>query len=447
MPGESLSLSALLDRVGKALEESFPRPYWIMAEILELRVNTRGHCYMELIEKHPDDESIMARARATIWASRYSMLRPFFESTTGMPLKSGIKILCRGSVRFHAQYGFSIQVTDIDPAFTLGDLARKKQEVIERLRGEGVMEMNRELPLPAVPQRVAVISSETAAGYGDFMETMEGNSHGFRFATRLFPAIMQGDEAPASIMGALDAVFREAGTFDCVALIRGGGSKADLECFNNYDLAYYITQFPLPVLTGIGHERDESVTDLVAALGLKTPTAVAEYLVDRLLAFDFRLTSYGETLSMLVNRTIQDRRLLLERQAGALSHLSRGFLQQKLASLEKRTIDLSHRTRAFLVKEREMLGRSALLLRKGTNTMISRKKDHLALLKARNDLVNPENILKRGYSITLSGGRIIRDTRNVMPGDMMETRLHEGSILSKVEKTTSPHGKGKDKLR
>jgi exodeoxyribonuclease VII large subunit len=232
-----------------------------------------------------------------------------------------------------------------------------------------------------------------------------------------------------------------------VALIRGGGSKADLECFNNYDLAYYITQFPLPVLTGIGHERDESVTDLVAAVGLKTPTAVAEYLVDRLLAFDFRLTSYGETLSMLVNRAIQDRRLLLERQAGALSHLSRGFLQQKLASLEKRTIDLSHHTRAFLVKEREMLGRSALLLRKGTNTMISRKRDHLALLEARNNLVNPENILKRGYSITLSGGRIIRDTRNVMPGDMMETRLHEGSILSKVEKTTSPHGKGKDKLR
>ena len=442
-----MSLSALLGKVGKTLEESFPRPYWIMAEILELRVNPRGHCYMELIEKHPDDESIMARARATIWASRYSMLRPFFESATGMPLKSGIKILCKGSVRFHAQYGFSIQVTDIDPAYTVGDLARKKQEVIERLRGEGVMEMNRELPFPAVPQRVAVISSETAAGYGDFMETMQGNSHGFRFATRLFPAIMQGDEAPASIMGALDAVFGEAGAFDCVALVRGGGSKADLECFNNYDLAYYITQFPLPVLTGIGHERDESVTDLVAARGLKTPTAVAEYLVDRLVAFDFRLTSYGEALSTLVNRTIQDRRLLLERQASALSYLSGGFLQQKLAFLEKRTVDLSHHTRAFLVKEREMLGRSGLFLRKGTNTMISRKKDHLALLEARNGLVNPENILRRGYSITLSGGRIIRDTRDIMPGDMMETRLHEGSILSKVEKTTSPHGKGKDKLR
>ena len=418
----SLSLSELLERVGKTLKKEFPGSHWIMAEILELHVNQRGHCYLELIEKSTDSDAIRARARATIWASRFNMLRPYFETTTGVPLKSGIKLLCKGSVEFHAQYGFSINISDIDPAYTLGDLARKKQEVIGKLREEGIMDMNREIPFPAVPQRVAVLSSDSAAGYGDFMDSIRNNRQGYYLHTRLFRATMQGDEAPASLMQALDEVFSTMDEYDCVVIIRGGGSRADLECYNNYDLAYYITQFPLPVITGIGHERDESVVDMVAARGLKTPTAVAEFLVDQLLAFEFRLSAYLEKLSGSVNHTVQHQRVLLERLAGNLSHLSRGFLQ----------------------RQQERLQQSTQTMRRGIGGLITRHSDHLSLLETRNQLVNPDNVLKRGYSMTLHRGKTITGIEGIGPEDILETRLHRGTVMSKVEKTTSNHGKRKD---
>ncbi|MEZ5071922.1 MAG: exodeoxyribonuclease VII large subunit [Bacteroidales bacterium] len=271
MSESPLRLSQLLDRVRQVLDQGMEGPRWIVAEILELNVNRSGHCYMELVEKEEGSDVLLARTRATIWASRFGMLRPFFESATGSPLRSGIKILCKASVSFHSQYGFSLSVTDLDPSYTLGDLARKKQEVIRKLREEGVYDMNRDLPFPRVPQRIAVISSDTAAGYGDFMDSLVTNGPGFAFASTLFPAQMQGDGAVESIRQAFDRIFESVRNFDLVVLLRGGGSKADLECFNAYELAYYITQFPLPVCTGIGHERDESVADLVAARALKPP--------------------------------------------------------------------------------------------------------------------------------------------------------------------------------
>jgi exodeoxyribonuclease VII large subunit len=422
MPEGTLSLSDLLGRVAKTLKKEFPGSYWIVAEVLELQVNQRGHCYLELIEKSPGNDSIVARARATIWASKFQMLKPYFEATTGMPFKSGIKLLCKGSLEFHVQYGFSINISDIDPSYTLGDLARKKQEVIRRLREEGIMDMNRGLPFPEVPQRIAVISSETAAGYGDFMETMMGNSHGFHFRIRLYNAVMQGEEAPASIIAALDEIFRSVEDHDCVVIIRGGGSRADLECFNDYDLAFYITQFPLPVLTGIGHERDESVADLVAAHSLKTPTAAAEFLVDRLLAFEFRLSALMESLSSLVRSTVQYQQVLLERLVSELSIHSRGFLQRRSDQL-----DQSSRT-----------------MHRSIGNLLARKRDHLSLLETRRTLVNPENILKRGYSMTLHKGKAISGVEGVDPEDMLETRLFRGTITSKVEKTTPANGKRKN---
>ena len=322
MPGEKRSLSELLGQVKGALEKELPDHYWVIAEIMELRENR--HCYLELIEKSEENDSLLAKVRATIWASRYDMLRPFFEASTGSPLKSGIKILCKASVEFHPLYGLSLNITDIDPSYTLGDLARKKQEVIQRLRKEGVFDMNRELLFPLVPQRIAVISSETAAGYGDFSESILHNSHGFHFHTTLFPAVMQGDEAPASISSAMEKIYESESDFDCVVIIRGGGSKADLESFNHYDLAYFITQFPLPVITGIGHERDESVADMVAHHGLKTPTAVAEFLVDQLLAFEFRLSALADRLLTSVRNRVQGDLSRLERYQGDIMHLSRG---------------------------------------------------------------------------------------------------------------------------
>lgn len=418
----SMQLSQLLEQVELSLKKDFSSPTWIRAEILELQVNRRGHCYIELIEKSQEDESILARARATIWASKFNMLKPYFETMAGMPLKSGIKILCRVNIGFHKVYGFSINITDIDPAYTLGDLARKKQEVIKQLREEGVMDMNRELPFPTVPQNIAVISSETAAGYGDFMDSIRTGKQHFRLHTFLFQASMQGENAPGSIISALDAIHASEQDFDCVVIIRGGGSRADLECFNHYDLAYYITQFPLPVITGIGHERDESVADLVAARALKTPTAVAEFLVERLLAFDFKLSSFRDMLTTLVGRNVKLQQMKLERLAGDLNHLSGAFVQ----------------------RQRETLERSEQGLQKACSFRFTREREKLAHLEVKKDLVNPVNVLKRGYSMTLSGGKALFDASGVKEGEELETRLSSGIILSKVEKIIKSDDKGKD---
>lgn len=420
MPEGKRSLSELLAQVKGALEKELPDQYWVIAEIMEFRENR--HCYLELIEKSEENDSLLAKVRATIWASRYGMLRPFFEASTGTSLKSGIKILCKASVEFHPLYGLSLNITDIDPSYTLGDLARKKQEVIQQLRKDGVFDMNRELLFPLVPQRIAVISSETAAGYGDFSESIQNNRHGFEFHTTLFPAVMQGDEAPKSITSAMELIYESESDFDCVVLIRGGGSKADLESFNQYELAYFITQFPLPVITGIGHERDESVADMVANHGLKTPTAVAEFLVDQLLAFTFRLSALLDRLSTSV----------------------RGRVQTDLSRLERYEEGLLHLSRTSLEKQSEQLRQKKDLLQRNLAMQMERKGDYLALLEKRNELVDPRNILKRGYSITLLDGKSVSSIKNIKAGSLMETRLHEGSIISKVERTTKANDKRED---
>ncbi len=426
---DTRTLSDLLHQVRESLRTSFPASIWVVAEILEIHENRSGHCYLELIEKNEENDAILARARGTIWSSRYSMLKPYFEASAGTRLKSGIKLLFNASVDFHPQYGFSLSITDLDPSYTLGDLARKKQEVIRKLREAGVMEMNREIPFPRVPQAVAVISSETAAGFGDFMDSLLRNQYGFRFMAVHFQAVMQGEEAPASVIRAMDRVFESATRFDCVALIRGGGSKADLECFNDYDLAYYITQFPLPVLTGIGHERDESVADMVAARGLKTPTAVAEFLVDQLLAFEFRLGELDDRTAAAVRNVVQVHALGLDRYRSDLRHLVRQYLRGKTQQISQ------HR----------------LTLDKQTRNLISRKMDRLLLLETRTKLVDPATILKRGYSMTLSEGRALSDTRGLRKGSELETRLYKGNIFSRITavspgKAEDPEATGKDEM-
>jgi len=420
MPEEARSLSELLQQVKGSIEKELPGQYWVIAEIMELRESR--HCYLELIEKSEDNDSLLAKIRATIWASRFAMLRPYFEASTGTTLKSGIKILCKASVEFHPLYGLSLNINDIDPSYTLGDLARLKQEVILRLRKEGVFDMNREVHFPPVPQRIAVISSETAAGYGDFTESILNNSHEFHFHATLFPATMQGDEAPGSIISALELIYESESDFDCVVLIRGGGSKADLESFNQYELAYFITQFPLPVLTGIGHERDESVADLVAHHSLKTPTAVAEYLVDQLLAFDFRLSGLLDRLTTSVRNRVQGDLLQLDRYQRDLVLLSRRLLE----------------------RDSEQLNQSEVRLRRELQMAMDKSRDYLALLEKRNELVDPGNILSRGYSITLVEGRAISSVKNVKAGMLLETRLHKGSIISKVEHSSEKDDKRED---
>ncbi|OFY63226.1 MAG: exodeoxyribonuclease VII large subunit, partial [Bacteroidetes bacterium RBG_13_42_15] len=275
-----LTLTELQLIIKDSLYMALPDMYWVIAEISEIRENYNGHCYMELVEKHPDEISIRSRVKAVIWSSRYRFIKSFFENSTRESLREGIKILVRAKIDYHEIYGLSLVINDIDPAFTIGEMALKRQMILKKLEEEGVLTMNKELDFPLVPQRIAIISSSNAAGYTDFMKHLTGNSFGYVFYTALFETPMQGSETEAGVIRALEKIADHPEKFDLAVIIRGGGSQTDLSWFDNYNIAFYITQFPLPVITGIGHEKDLSVADIVAYRSLKTPTAVADFLIE-----------------------------------------------------------------------------------------------------------------------------------------------------------------------
>ncbi len=455
MKAVSLSLSELNQSIRESVSRSFPENFWVAAEISEISTNTTGHCYLELIEKDPAGEKIVARMRATIWSSTYRMIRPYFERTTGYRLSAGIKILVHAGLSFHEIYGLSLNIKDIDPTYTLGDMARKKIEILNRLTSEGVIDMNRQLDFPYVPQRIAVISSETAAGYGDFMNTLMNNNYGFSFTVKLFPAIMQGDKSALSVIFALEKIFEEEEHFDVVALIRGGGAQADLDCFNNYDLAFNITQFPLPVLTGIGHERDETIADLVASRRLKTPTAVAEFIIDRMAGFleylqncekrvadtcretlnmeKQRLTDLTRDLAFMVNRRLTEDRAYL---SGITRHASSSVRQY----IGKNRILLSQMSRLTFLYSRNLIERQKSEIRYRMKEIIRTtlafqisQSEKLGRFERQNHFLDPRQILKRGFSITLKDGRIMRDAGQLAEQDEITTILFSGSLKSNVK--------------
>ena len=329
-----ITLVELQRLVKERLHEQFPLPLWVSAEIAELKVNYSGHCYLELVEKGGDNGVPLAQSRAVIWRSAYPRVAAYFEAETGRKLAPGIRILVRATVTYHELYGFSLQITDIDPTYTLGDMERQRQQTIARLQREGVWEMNRETALPPVVQRIAVVSSAHAAGYQDFCKELAKSPYAFR--TELFDAFMQGDAAEESIIAALCAVAERIGEFDAVVLIRGGGSASDLNCFNAYRLCAYIAQFPLSVLTGIGHDKDTSVADMVAHTALKTPTAVAGWLVDRSAEVDAWLDRAAGQLHDTTVEAMRRAELQLERLAGELRRRS----DELTARLSKRVTSI-----------------------------------------------------------------------------------------------------------
>ena len=278
---DALSLYELNNLVRSRLEHAFPEEYWVQAELSDVRSNATGHCYLELIEKDARGNNLIARARAMIWNQVYRLLKPYFEQETGQAFVSGLKVLVKVTVGFHELYGYSLTILDIDPSYTLGDMARRRREILAKLEEEGVLTLNKELEMPLLPQRIAVISSATAAGYGDFCNQLAGNPYGYVFYPRLFPAMMQGERVEESIIGALNRIYSHAEAWDVVVIIRGGGATSDLSNFDSYLLAANCAQFPLPIITGIGHERDDTVIDAVAHTRVKTPTAAAEYLIAR----------------------------------------------------------------------------------------------------------------------------------------------------------------------
>ena len=407
---ESYSLLELHQCIRQQLKDAMPGLYWVVAEINELHVNSAGHCFMELIEKASHSEQITAKARANIWAYHFRMLSPYFETMTRQRLVAGLKVMLQVSVEFHELYGMSLQVTDINPAFTAGDLAMQRQAVIQQLVDEGVFDMNHELEVPHVPQRIAVISSETAAGYGDFVDQLHHQQHGYAFHHRLFQAVMQGNEAEDSIIRALEQIFEHEDEFDVVVLIRGGGSQSDLNCFNSYRLASCIAQFPLPVMTGIGHDRDETVADLVACIPLKTPTAVAEYLIHRALSLDKQLQELTRQLTDAVAFAIS-------RSANKLQYLS-----QRL-----QTIMHSH----IRIQDREIHALQ-IRLKNVAHTLLLQKKNQIAWMEDKLHLLDPVNLLRRGYSITLANGKVVRNARTLEKGQQIETILHDGKVQSVI---------------
>ncbi len=405
----SLRLSQLNSLIKTAIMDSLPDQYWVVAEIADIKLNQKGHCYLELVEK--EDTATIAQIRATIWAHEYRSISSRFLAATKEHIRSGMNILMFASVSFHEVYGISLNIRDIDPAYTIGEMARKKREVIERLRKEGIIDRNRTRELPLVPQRIAVISSPTAAGYGDFFNHLDNNTFGYRFVHTLFPALMQGQEAEASIIRALSSIAQSAGKYDLVAIIRGGGSVIDLNCFDGYALASLVTVFPLPVITGIGHEKDDTVVDIVAHTKMKTPTAVAEFLISGVRSFEETVLSIEALIANRTERRLKDERQKLASYAQGISMLPVRLLtihQNKLLMVRKDIV--SHAQKVFI----SMKGRIG-----GMEQAIR----HL----------DPVHVLRRGYSITMHNGTIIKDARRLKKGMTIETLLHNGSITSFVQ--------------
>jgi len=451
---DRLSLSELNGQVKTVLSANFTAPVWVIGEISEINVHSNGHCYLMLIEKGESEDRIIAQVRATIWSYTFRMLRPFFETTTGQQLTEGIKVLLQVSVEFHELYGFSLNVRNIDPTYTLGDLARKRREILKRLTDEGVLTMNKELELPLVPQKIAIISSPNAAGYEDFMEQLINNPHGFHFYTLLFPAIMQGNQSELSIIDALDRIYPYEDFFDLVVIIRGGGSQADLSCFDNYNVAYHVTQFPIPVLTGIGHEKDDSIVDLVAHTRLKTPTAVAGFIIDGVAAFAGQIDLLEQQAVEMIENKLSDEKTRIEGLTREIFTLVREQLDSKRNELMEKSwksrqeIKLSlqnkeHQLAKKLQRIRFLTDRYFYIrnqrledyihgIRSLTNRKLENEEHRIEIADHKRMLTDPGAILKRGYTITTFEGRLVKDIALLKNEQTIKTHFFDGSVFSKV---------------
>ena len=410
-----ITLSQLQQRIKSVIEQGLPLPLWVVAEIAECKVNYSGHCYLELIEKADATDSRAtssvprAQARAVIWRSQYAMLSAYFESQTGSRLAAGMKILAKVTVSYHELYGLSLQITDLDPSYTLGEVERQKQLTISRLQADGVWECNREVEMPLLVQRLAVVSSATAAGYRDFCQELQQSPYAFRH--ELVEAVMQGAVAEESVCAALSAIAEREDEFDAVIIIRGGGSTSDLSCFNSYRICSYVAQFPLPVITGIGHDKDVSVADMVAHSPLKTPTAVAAWLNERMATLEGKIEEAAQLLTDMARSKTSAEQLRIERWAGYLRELSQQICER-------------HRSRIMLLHEQ---------LRSAVERVFERESSRLQLATEVVEAHNPKSILRRGFAIVRIKGQATPSTDSVSSGDMIDIELTDGNLQAEVK--------------
>jgi exodeoxyribonuclease VII large subunit len=451
---ENLSLTELQLIIKDSLYMALPDHYWVVAEISEIKENNAGHCYLELIEKHPDEKNVRARVKAIIWSNRYRFLNSFFQNITGEALSEGMKILVKTKVEYHELYGLSLIISDIDPSYTIGEMALKRQMVIKRLEYEGVLSMNKEIEFPIIPQRIAVISSGSAAGYSDFINHLKENNHGYVFYAALFETVMQGIETEQSVISALDRIAGFPDLFDVVVIIRGGGSQIDLSWFDSYNIAYHVTQFPLPVITGIGHEKDFSVTDMVSFQSLKTPTAVADFLIERTEGAEINLNDMSSDIIEHSLAIIEENRTRLETFRINLIPVARLMISRQKEKLSKRIIELINTGKELILRsgvipanQKSKLISSAGSFIPGKSSVIERMRmdlissvlNILGKIKVRADsventlnILNPENVLKRGFTITTMNGKIIKSSKQINREDIIETHFSDGGVKSKV---------------
>jgi exodeoxyribonuclease VII large subunit len=430
--GECYSLFELNQRIRNALAVSFSESVWIRAEISEIRENANGHCYLELIEKEEGSDRISAKAKATVWSFTYRMLKPYFESVAGEPLRAGMKIMAACSVEFHEVFGLSLNISDIDPAYTLGEMALRRQQIMQQLEDEGIVNMNRELPFPAVPQRIAIITSENAAGFGDFVHQLNGNQFGYCFYYKLFPAVMQGDKAEVSLVEALDRVYTFNEFFDVVVIIRGGGATADLSCFDRYLPAVHCAQFPLPVLCGIGHQRDETILDRVAYASLKTPTAVAEYLIAGMQAAHGVLAAIKTAIVDNMEERLIDKERLLKSFLLRFPQQLAGRTDDSRMLLMAKIMELRQVCRNVLDAEQRILSGSITGLSGTVRDTVSALNHNMELTEQKFAYVNPQAVMQRGYTMTYKDGLRVTSAHSLEPGEPITTVFPDGAKESVV---------------
>ncbi len=427
----ALTLSELNERIGLAIENSLPGSYWVIAEIADMRSNQKGHCYIELVEK--DNNTVIAQIKANIWAYDYRKLSSKFEMATGESLKSGMKVLFMANVTFHPVYGLSLTIKDIDPTYSLGDMARKKKEIIKRLTKEGIIDLNKSLSLPLIPQRIAIISSSTAAGYEDFIKHIEDNPYGYRFNHILFPALMQGVDAEASIISALGSVKKYRHLFDIVVIIRGGGSQIDLNCFDSYELASEAARLPIPLITGIGHERDDTIIDMVAHTKMRTPTAVAEFLISGMRSLEERIINARRKLTKYTEHFIKDENHRLKFVIRQISHGG----MQIIANNYKNIDIISHRIeaaiRTYFERKENYFASLMKDLKSHIKQLFIKEFGRLHTIDHAIRYLDPINVLKRGYSITYLSNNAVKDISFLKIGDIIHTKIYKGLITSSIQ--------------
>lgn len=453
MPPGALTLSQLTYEIGMAVQ-THPRlrGAWVVAELSDVRVNG-GHCYMELIEKNELGQTV-AKLRAAIWASRFQVIRRKFFDATGRDVATGMKVMLYGGVSYHSLYGLQFTISDIDPSYTLGDMERLRREILLRLQKEGILDRNKSLELTALPQRIAVISAEGAAGYGDFMNQLMGNTQGFVFYPFLFSAILQGDRTSESVRSALNFIEMTVDLWDCVVIIRGGGATTDLNGFDDFELAKAVALFPLPVVVGIGHERDRTVLDEIAHTRMKTPTAVAaffldrarqahdhvsgltdwiaRYSADRLLGEHRRLDNLETLVPTIAQSKIRDAQALLDREMARIPALVSSRLVQEKVRAESLARMAATLAASRCMREGQRIDNVKGMLAMRTENIMKQAVAKIDALSGLVAVLSPDNTLKRGYSVTRINGKAVTDTENISPGSVMETTLFQGKITSTI---------------